>query len=267
MKAITQDKYGSTDVLELRDVDKPTINDDEVLVRVEAAGVGIGDWLVMGGLPYLIRLGYGLLKPKKSLGFEMAGHVEAIGKNVAQPEPGDEVFGFCNGAFAEYVVVPEDALAPKPANLSLEQAAAVPISGFTALQGLRDKGAVQPGQKVLVIGASGGVGTYAIQMAKSLGAEVTGVCSTRNVDMVRSIGADHIVDYTKDDMTTGDQRYDVILDTAGNRSLSSLRRLLTDKGTLVIVSWVRVDRFGHLCCHRSSARRCARSFPSPTGMT
>jgi len=237
MKAIVQYEYGSPDVLELKEFDKPVVKDNEVLVGVHAAGVHIGDWLVMRGLPCLIRLmGYGLLKPKNSVpGLEVAGHVEAVGKNVTQFQPGDEVFGWCTGAFAEYVSVSEDALALKPANLTFEQAAAVPISAFTALQALRDKGQVQPGQNVLIIGASGGVGTFAVQIAKSYGAEVTGVCSTKNVDMVRSIGADHVIDYTQEDITQSGQRYGLILDTAGNRSLSHLRRALTPRGTLVIV--------------------------------
>jgi NADPH:quinone reductase-like Zn-dependent oxidoreductase len=191
----------------------------------------------MSGLPYLIRLmGFGVFKPKNSvLGFEVAGQVEAVAKDVTQFQPGDEVFGWCTGAFAEYVSVSEDMLALKPANLTFEQAAAVPSSAFVALQALRDKGQVQPGQKVLIIGASGGVGTFAVQIAKSYGAEVTGVCSTRNVDMVRSIGADHVIDYTSEDFTQSGQRYDLILDMAGNRSLSHLRQALTPKGTLVIV--------------------------------
>jgi NADPH:quinone reductase-like Zn-dependent oxidoreductase len=238
MKAIVQDKYGSPDdVLELQDIDKPVTKDDEVLVRVHAAGVHIGDWLVAGGLPYIIRLmGFGLRKPKDNVaGTEVAGQVEAVGKNVKQFQPGDEVFGWCNGAFAEYVSVSEDGLVLKPASLTFEQAAAVPVSAFTALQGLRDSGKVQAGQKVLIIGASGGVGTFAVQIAKAFGAEVTGVCSTPNVDMVRSIGADHVIDYTKEDITQSGQRYDLILDMAGNRSLSHLRRALTPKGTLVIV--------------------------------
>lgn len=236
MQAIVQHKYGSPNVLEVQEIDKPVVNDDEVLVRVQAAAVGIGDSLVMEGLPYLIRLmGYGLLKPKKSLGFEVAGHVEAVGKTVKRFQPGEEVFGYCNGAFAEYVAVSEDALAAKPASLTFEQAAAVPISGFTALQAIRDHGAVEPGQKVLIIGASGGVGTYAVQIAKSYGAEVTGVCSTRNMDLVRSIGADEVIDYTQEDFTESGERYDLIVDTAGNRPLSHLRRALTPKGRLVIV--------------------------------
>ena len=238
MKAITQEEYGTPgDVLRLQEIEKPTIGDDEVLVRVQATGIHIGDWLVTSGVPYLIRLmGYGLRKPKTRVpGTEFAGIVEAVGKNVEQFQQGDEVFGFGTGGFAEYAAVSQDALVLKPANVTFEQAAAVPVSGFTALQALRDQAEVQPGQKVLIIGASGGVGTYAVQIAKAFGAEVTGVCSTRNVDMVRSIGADHIVDYTKEDITQSGQRYDVILDMAGNRSLSELRGALTPEGTLVIV--------------------------------
>ena len=238
MKAIAQDEYGAPeDVLELREMEMPTVGDDEVLVRVQAAGVHIGDWLVTSGLPYLIRLmGYGLRKPKQKVpGMEIAGHVEAIGMNVTEFEPGDEVFGFCTGGFAEHVSVSRDALVRKPANVTFEQASAVPISAFTALQAVRDQAEVQPGQKVLVIGASGGVGTFAVQIAKAYGAEVTGVCSARNVDLVRSIGADHVIDYTREDINHSGQRYDVILDMAGNRSLSDLRRALTPEGTLVIV--------------------------------
>jgi NADPH:quinone reductase-like Zn-dependent oxidoreductase len=238
MKAIIHNTYGSPeDVLEFQEVKKPTVGDDDVLVAVHAAGVHIGDWLVTSGLPYLIRLmGYGLRKPKTNVpGMELAGSVIAVGKNVEQFQIGDEVFGFGKGAFAEYASIPQDALVLKPANATFEQAAAVPISAFTALQGVRDHGEVQPGQKVLIIGASGGVGTFAVQIAKAYGAEVTGVCSTGNVDMVRSIGADHVIDYTKGEITGGGQRFDVILDMAGNRSLSALRRALTPKGTLVIV--------------------------------
>lgn len=238
MKAMTQYEYGAPqDVLELREIEKPTIGDDDVLVRVQAAGIHIGDWLVMTGLPYLIRLmGYGLRKPKTTVpGTELAGFVEAVGKNVKQFQPGDEVFGFGEGGFAEYASVSQDALVLKPSNITFEQAATVPISAFTALQAIRDHGKVQPGQKVLVIGASGGVGTYAVQIAKAFGAEVTGVCSTRTIDMVRSIGADHVIDYTQESITQSGERYDVILDTAGNRSLSELRGALTTEGTLVIV--------------------------------
>ena len=237
MRAVVQYGYGSADVLDLVEIGKPDIGDDEVLVGVRAAGIHIGDWLVMNGLPYMIRaMGYGLRTPKNTvLGTEVAGRVEAVGTKVEQFHPGDEVFGWCTGAFAEYVAVSEDALAAMPTNVTFEQAAAVPISGFTALQAARDKGELQAGHKVLVVGASGGVGTLTVQIAKSLGAEVSGVASTRNLEMVRSIGADHVIDYTQEDFTASAQRYDVIIDTAGNRSLSQLRRALTAEGTLVIV--------------------------------
>ncbi len=237
MKAIVQDTYGSTDVLELRDIDKPEIADDEVLVRVRAAGVDRGVWHVMTGLPYPIRLaGYGLRAPKTPVaGMDLAGVVEAVGKDVTRFQPGDEVFGIGKGTYAEYARAPENKLAPKPASLTFEQAAAVAISGLTALQGLRDHGHVQPGQKVLIIGASGGVGSYAVQLAKAFGAEVAAVCSTTKVDLVRSLGADHVIDYTHDDFADGVHSYDLILDTGGNASLSRLRRALTPKGTLVIV--------------------------------
>jgi NADPH:quinone reductase-like Zn-dependent oxidoreductase len=237
MKAIVQDTYGSADVLELRDIDKPAIGDDEVLVRVHAAGVDRGVWHVMTGLPYPIRLaGYGLRAPKTPVpGMDVAGVVEAVGNDVTRFQPGDEVFGIGKGAFAEYARAPENKLAPKPANLTFEQAAVVAISGSTALQGVRDHGRVEPGQKVLIIGASGGVGTYAVQLAKVFRAEVTGVCSTTKMDMVRSLGAAHVIDYTHDDFAEGEQRYDVILDIGGNSSLSRLRRALAPKGTLVIV--------------------------------
>ena len=236
MKAIVRDTYGSPEVLELRDIDKPEIADDEVLVRVHAAGVDRGVWHIMTGLPYPIRLaGYGLRAPKNPVvGSDMAGVVEAVGKNVTRFQSGDEVFGIGKGSFAEYARALEGKLAPRPANLSFEQAAVVAISGLTALQGLRDHGKVRPGQEVLVIGASGGVGTYAVQLAKAFGAHVTGVCSTTKVDLVRSIGADHVIDYTRDDFAEGEQRYDLILDIGGNSSLSRLRRALTPKGTLVI---------------------------------
>ena len=236
MKAIVRDTYGSVGVLELRDIDKPEIGDDEVLVRVRAAGVDQGVWHVMTGLPYPIRLaGYGLRGPKTPvLGADVAGVVEAVGKDVTRFQPGDEVFGIAKGSYAQYARARADRLAPKPANLSLEQAAVVAISGLTALQAVRDHGQVESGQKVLVIGASGGVGTYAVQLAKAFGAEVTGVCSTTKVDIVRSIGADHVIDYTRDDFAAGEQRYDVVVDIGGNSSLSRLRRALTRKGTLVI---------------------------------
>jgi 2-desacetyl-2-hydroxyethyl bacteriochlorophyllide A dehydrogenase len=237
MKAIVQDAYGSADVLELREVDKPEVGDGEVLVHVSAAGVDRGVWHLMTGQAYLIRLmGYGVRRPKYPIrGREVAGRVVAIGKDVTRFRPGDEVMGTCEGSFAEYACAPEDRLAQKPANLTFEQAAAVPISASTALQGLRDQGRIQPGQKVLVIGASGGVGTYAVQLAKAFGAEVTGVCSTTKVDLVRSVGADHVIDYTREDFADAGKRYDLILDIGGNRSLSHLRRALTQQGTLVLV--------------------------------
>jgi NADPH:quinone reductase-like Zn-dependent oxidoreductase len=237
MRAMTRDEYGSADVLELRDIDKPEIADDEVLVRVHAAGVGRDVWHIMTGLPYPIRLaGYGLRAPKNPvIGSDVAGVVEAVGENVSRFQPGDEVFGIGKGSYAEYACALENKLAPRPANLTFEQAAVVAISGLTALQGLRDHGRVELGQRVLIIGASGGVGTYAVQIAKSFGAEVTGVCSTTKVDMVRSIGADHVIDYTREDFAEGEPCYEVILDIGGNSSLARLRRALTPKGTLVIV--------------------------------
>jgi NADPH:quinone reductase-like Zn-dependent oxidoreductase len=236
MKAIVRDTYGSADVLELRDIDKPEIEDDEVLVRVHAAGVGRDVWHVMTGLPYPIRLaGYGLRAPKNLIiGSDVAGVVEAVGKDVSRFQPGDEVFGIGKGSYAEYARAPENKLAPKPANLTFEQAAVVAISGLTALQALRDHGKVRQGQEVLVIGASGGVGTFAVQIAKAFGAHVTGVCSTAKVEMVRSIGADHVIDYTQVDFAEVEQLYDLILDIGGNSSLSRLRRALTPEGTLVI---------------------------------
>jgi NADPH:quinone reductase-like Zn-dependent oxidoreductase len=237
MKAVVQDTYGSPDVLELREIDKPVAGDDDLLVRVRAAGVDPGIWHLMTGLPYLVRvMGYGLRKPKVGIrGRDVAGRVEAVGTNVTRFRPGDEVFGICEGSFAEYVCAQPGKLAAKPANLTFEQAAAVPISALTALQALRDTGKVQPGQKVLIIGAAGGVGTFAVQLAKAFGAAVTGVCSTMKVDLVRSIGADQVIDYTRDDFADGAGQFDLILDTAGRRPLSHLRRALTPRGTLVIV--------------------------------
>lgn len=236
MKAIVQDTYGSADVLEFRDIGTPEIAVGEVLVRVHAAGVDRGVWHLMTGLPYPVRLaGYGLRAPKTPVpGTNMAGVVEAVGQEVTRFQPGDEVFGIGKGTFAEYARAPENKLAPKPANLTFEQAAAVAVSGLTALQGLRDHGRVQPGQTVLITGASGGVGTFAVQLAAAFGAQVTGVCGTTKVDLVRSIGAGHVIDYTREDFADGKQRYDVILDIGGNPSLSRLRRALTPKGTLVI---------------------------------
>jgi NADPH:quinone reductase-like Zn-dependent oxidoreductase len=235
MKAIVQDRYGPPDVLELREVDKPVVADHEVLIRVHAAAVNARDWHVMRGDPYMARLVLGFGRPKAKIrGTDFAGRVEAVGKDVKRFLPGDEVFGEADGAFAEYVCAPDDVVEPKPANLTFEQAAVVPLAGNTALMGLRDLGGVQPGQKVLVNGASGGVGTFAVQIAKSFGAEVTGVCSTRNVDLVRSLGADHVIDYTREDFTGNGQRYDVVLDLVGNRSLTECRRALTPAGTLVL---------------------------------
>jgi NADPH:quinone reductase-like Zn-dependent oxidoreductase len=237
MKAIVRDIYGLPDILELREIDVPEIADDEVLVHVHAAGVGRDVWHIMTGLPYPIRLaGYGLRAPKNPvIGSDMAGVVEAVGKNVTHFQRGDEVFGIGKGSYAEYARAPEDKLAPKPENLTFEQAAVLAIMGSTALQALRDHGKVRQGQEVLIIGASGGVGTYAVQIAKAFGAQVTGVCSTQKVEMVRSIGADHVIDYRREDFAEGDQRYDVIVDIGGNSSLARLRRALTPEGTLVIV--------------------------------
>ena len=240
MKAIVYHEYGSPDVLELKDIDKPVVKDNEVLVHVHAASVNRLDSHLMRGRPYIARLQAGLRKPKdRVLGADVAGQVEAVGKHVTKVQPGDEVFGSLFGhgfgAFAEYVSVSDGLLELKPANLSFDQAAAVPVAALTALQGLRDHGRIAPGNKVLIIGASGGVGTFAVQIAKSFGAEVTGVCSTRNVDMVRSIGADHVIDYTQEDFTQGGQRYDLIFETAGSHSPSEIRRVLISKGTLVII--------------------------------
>jgi NADPH:quinone reductase-like Zn-dependent oxidoreductase len=237
MKAITRTVYGSAEVLEFVDVETPTVADDAVLIRVHAAGVGPEVWHLMTGLPYLVRImGFGLRKPKNPiLGTDVAGVVETVGKDVTQVRPGDEVFGTCAGSFAEYACARADQVAPKPANLTLEQAAVLPTSGCTALQGLRDVGRIEAGQSVLIIGASGGVGTFAVQLAKAFGAEVTGVCRTDAIELVRSIGADQVIDYTREDFADGARRYDLILDTAGRRSLTQLRHALTARGTLVIV--------------------------------
>jgi NADPH:quinone reductase-like Zn-dependent oxidoreductase len=237
MKAIVYCDFGSADVLRLEDVEKPIPDDDQLLIKVHAAAVNPLDWHFMRGSPYLMRLQAGLRKPKNTrLGVDFAGTVEAIGKNVTRFKPGDEVFGGKTGAFAEYVCVREDrAVAVKPGNLTFEQAAAVPIAGITALQALRDRGQVHPGQRVLVNGASGGVGTFAVQLAKSFGAEVTGVCSTRNVAMVRSLGADQVVDYTKEDFAKSGKTYDVILDNVANHSLSEFRGVLDPKGKYIMI--------------------------------
>ena len=243
MKAVVYRCYGSPDVLEYADVEKPTPEDNEVLVKVRAASVNPLDWHYMRGSPYLMRLGAGLSSPDDSrLGVDFAGTVEAVGGNVTRFKPGDEVFGGTGGAFAEYVTVAEDrALALKPANVSFRQAASAPIAAITALQALRDRGKLEPGQKVLINGASGGVGTFAVQIAKSFGAEVTGVCSTRNVEMVRSIGADHVFDYKKEDYTESGQRYDLIIDMVSNHSLLANRRVLEPEGKLVIVGGAKGD--------------------------
>jgi NADPH:quinone reductase-like Zn-dependent oxidoreductase len=238
MKAIVYHEYGSPDVLKLEEVEKPTPSDDEVLIKVHAASVNYPDWGCVRGKPFYLRLMTGLLKPKnKILGSDIAGRVEAVGRNVTQFQPGDEVFGYIPGfgfgGFAEYVSIPENALALKPDSTIFEEAAAVPMAAFVALTGLRDKGQIQPGQKVLINGASGGNGTFAVQIAKSFGAEVTGVCSTRNLDMVRSIGADQVIDYTQEDFTKSGQRYDLILATAGYRSIFDYKRALSPKGIYV----------------------------------
>ena len=235
MRAIVHTDYGAApeDVLRLEEVDKPAMADDQVLVRVRAASVDRGTWHIMAGLPYPIRVaGFGLRKPKYlNPGRSLAGTVEAVGNEVTGFKPGDEVFGICDGSFAEYVCVRTDKLAPKPTNLSFEEAAAVPISGLTALQAVRDHGGVKPGQTVLIVGASGGVGSFAVQIAKAYGADVTGVCSTAKVDLVRALGADHVIDYSREDFADGQHRYDVILDIGGNRRLSHLRRALTPEGS------------------------------------
>jgi NADPH:quinone reductase-like Zn-dependent oxidoreductase len=233
MKAVVYRNYGPPDVLQCEDVEKPTPGDDEVLIRVRAAAANPMDYHFMTGV-YLMRLATGLRRPKPTRpGVDVAGEIDAVGKNVTRFQPGNPVFGVARGTFAEYVCGSQDRLALKPANLTFEQAAAIPVAGATALQGLRDKGRIQPGQKLLINGASGGVGTFAVQIGKAFGAEVTGVCSTKNVGLVRSIGADHVVDYTADDFTRGAERYDLIVDCIGNRPLSALRRIMTDNGTLL----------------------------------
>ncbi len=232
MRAIVQHEYGPPDALRLEDVAKPVPKDDQVLVRVEAAAIHVGDWFLTQGVPYIMRLGTGLRKPRKRVpGFDVAGRVEAVGKDVTTFAEGDEVFGEASsGSCADFATAAEDKLALKPADLTFEQSAAVPVSGVTALRGIRDSGKVEQGQKVLVNGATGGVGVYAVQIAKALGAEVTAVCSTDNLDLARSLGADHVVDYTREDFTKSAQRYDLILDNVGNRPLAECRRALTDNG-------------------------------------
>jgi NADPH:quinone reductase-like Zn-dependent oxidoreductase len=262
MRAIVRNKYGSPDVLELQEIDKPDRADDCVLVRVRAASINPADWYGMTGRPYVGRAMMGLRKPKERvLGADFAGTVEAVGRDVTGFQPGDEVFGGRTGALAEYVCV-RNAVAPKPANLTFEEAAAIPVAAITALQGLRDKGQIQPGQKVLINGASGGVGTFAVQIAKAFGAEVTGVCSTRNVDIARSLGADHVIDYTKEDFTRNDRRYDLMLDIAGSRSWSECKRVLNPQATLVVVGAPKGNRLlgplSHVVKVRLAALRSSR---------
>jgi len=247
MKAIVYTTYGSPDVLQLHEVEKPTPKDNQVLVKVHAASANPADWHLMRAEPFLARLANGLLKPKNTrLGADVAGRVEAVGRNVTQFQVGDQVFGCLPlnelGGFAEYVCAAEELLALKPANLTFEQAAAVPLAAFTALQGLRNKGQIQPGQKVLINGASGGVGTFAVQIAKSFGTEVTGVCSTRNLDMVRSIGADYVIDYTQADFTRNGQQYDLIFDAVGNRSVSDFKRALSPNGICAVAGFTNLSR-------------------------
>ncbi len=254
MKAAVCTRYGSPDGVQIKDVEKPVPKDDEVLIRVRAAAVNPLDRTWMRGMPYLVRIMGGLRTPKDTrLGADVAGQVEAVGKNVTRFKPGDEVFGMCRGAFAEYVCTSESptafsALAMKPRNMTFEQAAAIPVAAFAALQSLRDKGQVQPGWKVLINGAAGGVGTFAMQIAKSFGADVTGVCSTRNLEMVRSQGADSVIDYTREDFTKSGQRYDLLLDCVGNHSLFACRKVLKPKGAFVVAGgpygrWISpVDR-------------------------
>ena len=248
MKAIVNTHYGSPDVLQLKEVEKPAPSDHEVLVKVLAASAAAGDWHLLRAQPFLVRFTYGLLKPKHTiLGAAFAGRVEAVGRNVTQFQPGDEVFGDVSecgfGAFAEYVSVPENAVALKPTRLTFEEAATVPVSAVTALQGLRDQGHIQPGQKVLINGASGGVGTFAVQIAKSFGTEVTAVCSTRNVDMVRSIGADQVIDYTQEDFTQNGQHYDLILAANGYHPISAYQRALSQEGMYVMTGGSMAQMF------------------------
>ena len=234
MKAAIYDRYGPPDVVHIRDVEEPAPKEHEALIKVRAASINPLDWHFMRGTPYFVRLMTGLRKPKITrLGVDVAGQVQAVGRNVTEFRPGDEVFGTCRGALAEYVCTSESALIMKPENVTFEQAASVPVAAFTALQGLRDKGQIQAGQKVLINGAAGGVGTFAVQIAKGFGADVTGVCSTRNLEMVRNIGADRVMDYTRQDFTTSGQRYDLIFDLVGNHSLSAFRRVLNPRGIYI----------------------------------
>ena len=262
MKASVRDRYGSPDVLELREIDKPDLADDGVLVRVRAASLNRADWYLLTGGALVIRPMWGLVKPKQRvLGVDFAGTVEAVGKDVTEFRPGNEVFGGRSGSLAEYVCV-RVGVALKPANVTFEEAAAVPVAALTALQGLRGKGQIQPGQKVLINGASGGVGTFAVQIAKDFGAEVTAVCSTRNVDLARSLGADHVVDYTQEDFTRSDRRYDLVLDVAGSRSWSECKRVLTPEATVVVAGAPKGNRLlgplGHVARFRLAAMRSSQ---------
>ena len=262
MKAIVRDTYGSADVLKLREVEKPELTDDGVLVRVHAASVNRGDWYTVAGM-YVARPATGLRRPKSRLiGTDFAGTVEAVGRDVTEFRPGDEVFGGRAGALAEYVCARARSIALKPARLTFEEAAAVPVAALTALQGLRDRGQIQPRQKLLINGASGGVGTFAVQIAKALGAEVTAVCSTRNVDLARSIGADHVVDYTREDFTRSEQRYDLMFDNAGSRSWSECKRVLNPQATVVLVGGQMGNRLlgplGHVIRMRLAATLSSR---------
>jgi NADPH:quinone reductase-like Zn-dependent oxidoreductase len=267
MRAMVYDEYGSPDVLELREADPPVLTDGGVLVRVRAASINPYDWHVLTGTPYLVRPEVGLRKPKRGvLGVDFAGTVEAVGRDIQEFQPGDEVFGARNGSLAEYVCVSK-AMVRKPANLTFEQAAAVPLAALTALQGLRDKGQIQAGHKVLINGASGGVGTFAVQIAKSFGAEVTGVCSSPNVDIVRSIGADRVIDYAQEDFTTGEERYDLMLDIAGNRPWSDCKRVLGDKAIWVLVGGPKTNRWigpmGHAMKLRLASMGDSRTVVAP----
>src|SRR5512140_288956 len=252
MKAIAQDRYGAPDALELREVDRPVVGDDDVLVRVEAASANPYDLHFMRGLPYVVRVagsraGFGFRGPKPRIrGRDLAGRVEAVGSKVTQLRPGDDVYGVGQGTFAGYARASERELSPKPADLTFAQAAAMPVAGVTALRAIRDHGRVQPGQTVLINGAAGGVGTFAVQIAKAFGADVTGVCSARNAEMIRSIGADHVIDYAAEDFTRGPKRYDLILDLVGNHSVSACRRALEPNGTLLLSHGGRSRWFGPL---------------------
>jgi NADPH:quinone reductase-like Zn-dependent oxidoreductase len=263
MRAVVQDRFGPPEVLELREVERPEAGDSQVLVRVRAASVNPADWYAMTGMPWLARPAMGLRRPRTGrLGVDLAGEVEAVGRNVTRFRPGDEVFGTGDGTLAEYVAVGEATLAGKPGRLSFEQAAAVPVAALTALQGLRDKGRLRPGQRVLVNGASGGVGTFAVQLAKALGAEVTAVCSPRNVEAARSLGADRVVDYTREDFTGSGRRHDLLLDVAGSRPWSACRRVLEPRGRLVLVGAPKGSRLlgplGHIARARLTSLRASQ---------